>query len=191
VFLQQEYSSCSYAYFLFYRYLAKLLNEQGYKFHTSAEMEVVKRIKHKACQTAFVLRKTEKEFDDIDELPGINKSINVAIASSPIIIGFKLPDGKVIKIGLEKFKAPELMFKPSLLGLKYPGVHEITVNAVAKCATDIRRQVFSQILLAVSHYVSVLAQSNCTCIIGWDDLFPWLWHSFIVRSSKNWKVYKV
>mmetsp|Transcript_7239 Transcript_7239/g.10181 ORF Transcript_7239/g.10181 Transcript_7239/m.10181 type:complete len:81 (-) Transcript_7239:705-947(-) len=78
-------------------------------------MEVVKRIKHKACQTAFVLKKTEKEFDDIDELPG-----------------FKLPDGRVIKIGLEKFKAPELMFKPSLLGLEYPGVHEITVNAVAK-----------------------------------------------------------
>jgi len=39
-----------------------LLNEQGYKFHTSAEMEVVKRIKHKACQTAFVLKKVGRIF---------------------------------------------------------------------------------------------------------------------------------
>ncbi len=84
------------------RYLSKLLFREGYNLTTSAEFQLVNRVKHKVCQTAFNLKKAQEEHDDLDSIPG-----------------YKLPDFKHIKIGLEKFQAPELLFNPSLLGLEY------------------------------------------------------------------------
>ena len=35
---------------------------------------------------------------------------------------YKLPDGKVIKLGPECFRAPEILFSPSIIGTEYGGV---------------------------------------------------------------------
>jgi centractin len=43
---------------------------------------------------------------------------------------FVLPDGQTIKLGSEKSKAPEILFRPELIGLEYPGVHEIVANCI-------------------------------------------------------------
>jgi centractin len=43
---------------------------------------------------------------------------------------FILPDGQSIKLGSEKSKAPEILFRPELIGLEYPGVHEIVANCI-------------------------------------------------------------
>jgi actin-related protein len=32
---------------------------------------------------------------------------------------YKLPDGTVIDLGIEKIKAPEILFNPSKIGLEY------------------------------------------------------------------------
>ncbi len=113
------------------QYLSKLLQREGYNLTTTAELEVVRRIKHRVCQTAFNLQKAEEEYDDLDSIPG-----------------YKLPDGTHMKIGLEKFQAPELLFRPSLMGRTCPAIHQIVVDAVRKCPLERRRQIFSQILLA-------------------------------------------
>jgi len=52
------------------------------------------------------------------------------------------------KIGNEKFRAPEVLFNPSLIGLEYVGVHQCIVNAVSKSDLDIRRRLYSEIVLA-------------------------------------------
>ena len=36
----------------------------------------------------------------------------------------------LLQLGAELFRAPELLFDPSLIGLEYPGVHEVLNNAI-------------------------------------------------------------
>lgn len=113
-------------------YLQVLLRKAGYNFHTSAELEVVKQIKETICYVPFNIEKLEK--DDSEEVEPE--------------VPFKLPDGKVIQIGPEKFRAPEVLFNPSLIGLEYVGVHQALVNSISKSDLDIRRRLYSEIVLA-------------------------------------------
>ena len=61
-----------------------------------------------------------------------------------------LPDGNQIKLGSEKQKAPEILFKPHLIGLEYPGVHEMVANCIAKCDIDLRKHLYGSIIVAGS-----------------------------------------
>jgi len=113
-------------------YLQLLLRKAGHNFHTSAELEVVKDIKEKICFVAFNIEKIDKE-DSEDVEPEHS---------------YKLPDGNVIQVGAEKFRAPEVLFNPGLIGLEYVGIHQCLVNSISKCDLDIRRSLFSDIILA-------------------------------------------
>mmetsp|Transcript_13132 Transcript_13132/g.21059 ORF Transcript_13132/g.21059 Transcript_13132/m.21059 type:complete len:287 (-) Transcript_13132:667-1527(-) len=94
-------------------YLQRLLRKAGYNFHTSAEMEVVRNIKEKVCFTSYDYKKDAREKEEEPNAEQI----------------YRLPDGKWIGIGQEKFRAPEVLFNPDLIGLEYPGVHECLVVA--------------------------------------------------------------
>lgn len=111
-------------------YLQLLLRKSGSNFSTSAEMEVVKDIKEKICYCAFNIDKLEGSDDAEPEVP------------------YKLPDGNVIQVGTEKFRAPEVLFNPSLIGQEYVGVHQCLLNSIQKCDMDIRRTMFSDIILS-------------------------------------------
>jgi centractin len=43
---------------------------------------------------------------------------------------YKLPDGNKIKLSVERTLAPEILFKPDLIGLEYPGVHEMVNTCI-------------------------------------------------------------
>ena len=43
---------------------------------------------------------------------------------------YRMPDGTILKLGSERSKAPEILFKPELIGLEYPGVHEMVVSCI-------------------------------------------------------------
>jgi len=112
-------------------YLQLLLRRAGHNFHTSAEFEVVRDIKEKVCFVTFnIERKQETSVDEEPDIP------------------YKLPDGSTIQVGTEKYRAPEVLFNPSLLGLEYVGIHHCLGNAISKCDMDIRRTLFSDITLA-------------------------------------------
>merc|ERR1711920_1098817 len=61
---------------------------------------------------------------------------------------YEMPDGQVITIGAERFRAPEALFQPSLIGIEQPGVHKLTYNSIMKCDVDIRRDLYSNIVLS-------------------------------------------
>ncbi|KAL1239195.1 Actin -like protein [Trichinella pseudospiralis] len=61
---------------------------------------------------------------------------------------YELPDGQVITIGSERFRCPEALFQPSLLGLECCGVHEITKSSIMKCDVDLRRELNENIILS-------------------------------------------
>lgn len=113
-------------------HLKLLLRKNGSNLHTSAEMEIVKKIKEEKCFVAFNIEKSENEARDETDPP----------------IPYTLPDGKVIEIGAEKFKAPEILFNPSLIGLEYDGMHHCVTKSIATSDLDIRKSLFSSILLS-------------------------------------------
>ena len=60
----------------------------------------------------------------------------------------ELPDGQVITIGNERFRCPEVMFKPSLIGLEQDGIHTTTYNTIMKCDVEIRKDLYSNVVLS-------------------------------------------
>ncbi len=63
---------------------------------------------------------------------------------------FILPDGQTVRLGTEKWKAPEILFHPELIGLEYPGVHEMVATCIQKCDIDLRRALYGAVIVAGS-----------------------------------------
>merc|ERR1711991_683082 len=53
-----------------------------------------------------------------------------------------------ITIGNERFRCPEALFQPNFLGLEHAGVHETTYNSIMKCDVDIRKDLYSNVVLS-------------------------------------------
>ena len=48
----------------------------------------------------------------------------------------------------EKILAPEILFSPERIGLEFPGIHEMVVNAVKKCDVDLRKVLYNSVITA-------------------------------------------
>jgi len=116
-------------------YLQLLMMKAGYDFHTSAEKEIVREIKENLCYVALDPEVEEKLAKGIE-------------AREKMKMKFKLPDGNIIEIGPERFRAPEILFQPSLIGEEYLGIHQMMVQSITKTDTDLRRQLYEKIYLS-------------------------------------------
>lgn len=114
-------------------YLTKILAEEGYIFTTSAEREIVRDIKERLSYFAMDF---EKEF-------GVSRP-----ECSELDKQYELPDGEVITIGVGRFKCPEVLFDPRMVGMESGGVHEIVLRSIRRCDMDIRREMFGNVVLS-------------------------------------------
>jgi hypothetical protein len=58
------------------------------------------------------------------------------------------PGSQVITIGNERFRCPEVLFSPSMVGMEANGIHDTTFNSIMKCDVDIRKDLYSNIVLS-------------------------------------------
>lgn len=87
------------------RQLIKLLLRRGYAFNRTADFETVRQIKEALCYVSYDLELDNK----------------LAEETTVLVENYTLPDGRVIKVGQERFEAPECLFQPHLLNVEQPG----------------------------------------------------------------------
>merc|ERR1719159_2395589 len=85
--------------------LMKLLGKEGHPLNSSADFETVREMKQRLCYVALDIE-AEKRF---------------AQETTIVEEQYALPDSRVIRVGSERFLAPEIIFDPSLYG---QGDHE-------------------------------------------------------------------
>jgi centractin len=52
------------------------------------------------------------------------------------------------QVGQERYRAPEVLFDPELIGLEYPGVHQIVQDAISRTDLDLRKSLYLNIVLS-------------------------------------------
>ncbi|XP_055372030.1 actin-related protein 1 [Condylostylus longicornis] len=110
------------------RYLKALIRKEGFNFRTTAEFEIVRSIKEKVCYLASNPQKEE----------------NIETEK----FAYTLPDGKTLEIGPARFRAPEVLFRPDLLGEECEGIHDVLIYSIEKSDMDLRKMLYQNIVLS-------------------------------------------
>jgi len=114
------------------RYLIKLLQIRGYAFNRSADFETVRQIKEKFCYVGYDL--------------GVESRL--ALETTVLMQSYTLPDGRVIKLGRERYEASEVLFKPSLIDVESVGIHDMLFNMINEADRDLRASFYKHIVLS-------------------------------------------
>ena len=104
------------------RHLLSLLQQRGYALNATADFEVVREMKERLCYVAY----------------SFEKEMRLADNTTVLMSEYQLPDGRVVKLGSERFEATEALFKPELMGLECMGLSEMVFDAIQKAEVDLR-----------------------------------------------------
>lgn len=126
------------------RYLKLLLQREGRTFKTTAEFEIVKSIKERACFLTPAAQKEEITQPEKSQftLPD-GTSIDVKHSRSPFG-----RDRCLFQLGSSRYRAPEVLFNPELIGEECEGIHEVLSGSIQRCDMDLRRTLYQNIVLS-------------------------------------------
>ncbi|CAL8315123.1 unnamed protein product [Lota lota] len=113
-------------------HLTKLLQEQGVGMRTSAELEIVREMKERCCRVAL-----DYEAELTPRGPSQGREMS-----------YTMPDGQVVCLDTERFRAPEILFRPELIGRDHYGMHESLYKSVLSSDVDLRRELLGNIVLS-------------------------------------------
>mgnify|MGYP002477092681 FL=1 len=114
------------------RHMIDLLSRRGYAFNRTADFETVRQIKEKVCYVSYDL--------DLDT--------KLARETTTLVENYELPDGRIIKVGSERFEAPECLFQPSLVDVEQVGMGELLFQTVQAADVDVRSSLYKAIVLS-------------------------------------------
>ncbi|KAM7367522.1 hypothetical protein PAMP_013813 [Pampus punctatissimus] len=108
-----------------------LLQEQGVCMRTTAEMEIVREMKERCCCVA----------------PNYEAELTQG-GPSCREMHYTMPDGQIVTLSTERFRAPEILFKPELIGRDHYGMHESIFKSILSSDIDLRRCFLGNIVLS-------------------------------------------
>ncbi|EGD76875.1 actin [Salpingoeca rosetta] len=114
------------------KYMIKLMLRRGYVFNASADFETVREIKEKLCYVAYDIETEQR----------------LANETTVLVENYTLPDGRVIKVGGERFSAPEALFQPHLIDVEGMGVSELLFDCIQSADIDTRPEFYKHIVLS-------------------------------------------
>ncbi|UMM35469.1 hypothetical protein L5515_008074 [Caenorhabditis briggsae] len=114
------------------KYLIKLLLQRGYNFNHSADFETVRQMKEKLCYIAYDVEQEER----------------LALETTVLSQQYTLPDGRVIRLGGERFEAPEILFQPHLINVEKAGLSELLFGCIQASDIDTRLDFYKHIVLS-------------------------------------------
>jgi len=121
-------------------YMKRILSENGVKLVTTAETEIVRDIKEKEAYVAMNFAASQEaaergETAAADEVDGLEKQ-------------YTLPDGQIITVGNQRFRCPEALFTPTLLGREGGGISQLSYDSIMKCDIDVRADLRKNIIIS-------------------------------------------
>lgn len=114
------------------RQLISLLLRRGYALNRTADFETVRQMKEKLCYVSYDLELDQR----------LSEETTVLVES------YTLPDGRVIRVGSERFEAPECLFQPHLVDVEQPGIAEFLFNTIQAADVDVRSSLYRAIVLS-------------------------------------------
>jgi len=114
------------------RYLIKLLLLRGYAFNRTADFETVRQMKEKLCYVGYDLELEKR----------------LAQETTVLVETYTLPDGRIIRMGGERFEAPEVLFEPHLIDVEGGGMADQLFDCINKADVDIRPEFYNHIVLS-------------------------------------------
>ncbi|OWR43718.1 actin [Danaus plexippus plexippus] len=111
--------------------LQKLLNEIGYSFTTSVEIDILEDIKAKLC---YVAMDYENEVQTVNRLKDSTH--------------YELPDGQHVLLCEERFKCPEMLFQPKTCGMNSFNIVDNICSSISKCDLEYKTLFYDNIVLS-------------------------------------------
>jgi actin-related protein len=113
-------------------YMAKILQDSGITLASSAELEIAKSIKEKLCYVAL----------------DYNDEMKKSQSGQHTDAQYEMPDGKQISVGNQRFRCPEVLFNPLMIGREFGGIHKQVNDLIRKSDIEIRKDLYMNIVLS-------------------------------------------
>ena len=107
-------------------YLIKIL-EKEISLTTDAEKEIAKYIKEKTCYVALDFEQEKTNYQEMK---------------------YEMPDETVIKVKDQRFRAPEILFHPEMIGEEAGGIDQKCYDLINKSDIDLRKDFYQCIVLS-------------------------------------------
>ncbi|KAI8541284.1 hypothetical protein RHMOL_Rhmol08G0049800 [Rhododendron molle] len=113
-------------------YLVDLLQRRGYAMNRNADFETVRDIKEKLCYISYDYK----------------REYQLGLETTILVKNYTLPDGRVIKVGTERFQAPEALFTPELIDVEGDGMADMVFRCIQEMDIDNRMMLYQHIVLS-------------------------------------------
>ncbi|XP_031274673.1 actin-related protein 2-like, partial [Pistacia vera] len=113
-------------------YLVDLLSRRGYAMNKTADFETVRQIKEKLCYISYDYK----------------REYQLGLETTILVKNYTLPDGRTIKVGTERFQAPEALFTPELIDVEGDGMADMVFRCIQEMDIDNRMMLYQHIVLS-------------------------------------------
>lgn len=124
---------------------------RGYAFNHTADFETVRMMKENLCYIGYDVEMEQRlalETTVLVETYTVNSKIIILNHLFIYNYQFQLPDGRVIKVGGERFEAPEALFQPHLINVEGQGIAELVFSTIQAATIDMRSVLYKHIVLS-------------------------------------------